>query len=145
MRSILRVVTALLGLVAAVVGVWALGWPSSFSSAVNFPPHEHFVHDVGAFQLGIGATLLLALIWADALGVALAGYVIGGAAHTVAHAVDADLGGSALQTWLVGLSALLALGALVFRLRERGWVVGYVDTTASPAKLAVPSPDVREP
>jgi len=30
---------------------------------VNFPSHRHFVHDVGAFQLGIGVTLLLAMIW----------------------------------------------------------------------------------
>ena len=132
MRSMVRVVAALLGLVAVVVGVWALGWPSSFSSAVNFPPHEHFVHDVGAFQLGIGVTLLLALIWADALPVALAGYLVGGVAHTVSHVVDADLGGSALQTWVVLLSAVLALVALIVRLRELGWVVGYVSPAASP-------------
>ncbi|MEW2328210.1 PPOX class F420-dependent oxidoreductase [Micromonospora chersina] len=115
-----------------VVGVWALARAASFSSAVGFPPHEHFVHDVGAFQLGIGATLLLALIWADALAVALAGYVVGAVAHTVSHVVDADLGGSAAQTWLVGLSALLALAALVARLRQLGWVVGYVDPAPAP-------------
>ncbi|RQW84091.1 PPOX class F420-dependent oxidoreductase [Micromonospora globispora] len=128
-----RVVAAALGLVAVVIGVWALRWPSSFSSAVNFPPHEHFVHDAGAFQLGIGATLLLALIWADALAVALAGYVVGGVAHTASHLVDAHVGGSAAQTWVVGLSALLALVAMIARLRESGWVVGYVDAATAPA------------
>ncbi|WP_446218638.1 PPOX class F420-dependent oxidoreductase [Micromonospora sp. IBHARD004] len=133
MRSIVRVVAGLLGLAAVAVGVWALGWPSSFSSAVGFPPQEHFVHDVGAFQLGIGATLLLALIWADALAVALAGYLVGGVAHTVSHVVDADLGGSATQTWLVGLSSLLAAVALAIRCRELGWVVGTVDPAPSPA------------
>ncbi|MGC5020333.1 PPOX class F420-dependent oxidoreductase [Micromonospora sp. DT47] len=133
MRSIVRAMVALLGLAAVVVGVWALVGPSSFSSAVDFPPQEHFVHDVGAFQLGIGVTLLLALIWADALAVALAGYLVGGIAHTVAHVVDADLGGSAGQTVLVLLTAVVALVALVFRLRELGWVVGYVSPSASPA------------
>ncbi|MFG2058598.1 PPOX class F420-dependent oxidoreductase [Micromonospora sp. NPDC048930] len=133
MRSMVRVVAALLGAASVVVGVWALTRPHSFSEAVNFPPHEHFVHDVGAFQLGIGATLLLALIWADALAVALAGYLVGAAAHTVSHVIDADLGGSAAQTWAVGLSAVLALAALVARLRQLGWVVGYVDPAPAPA------------
>ncbi|SCG40080.1 PPOX class F420-dependent oxidoreductase [Micromonospora inositola] len=131
MRSIVRVLVALLGLAAMVVGVWALVAPASFSSAVDFPPSEHFVHDVGAFQLGIGATLLLALIWSDALAVALAGYLVGGAAHTVSHAIDGEVGGSAVQTWLVLLLAVLALVALVYRLRELGWVVGYVSPSAA--------------
>ncbi|MGR6317499.1 PPOX class F420-dependent oxidoreductase [Micromonospora soli] len=133
MRNMVRVVAALLGAVAVVVGVWALTRPQSFSSAVAFPPHEHFVHDIGAFQLGIGVTLLLALIWADALAVALAGYVVGGAAHTVVHVLDTDLGGGAGQTWVIGLTAALALAALVVRLRQFGWVVGYVDATPSAA------------
>ncbi|MER5334434.1 PPOX class F420-dependent oxidoreductase [Micromonospora sp. NPDC002717] len=140
MRSLGRGVAALLGAASVIIGLWALLRPFSFSSAVNFPPHEHFVHDVGAFQLGIGMTLLLALIWADALAVALAGFLVGGAAHTVSHLVDADAGGSAAQTWLVGLSAVLALVALVARLRQLGWVVGYVD----PAPSAVWAPLVRQ-
>ncbi|MCW3839174.1 PPOX class F420-dependent oxidoreductase [Micromonospora yasonensis] len=133
MRGLVRGAAALLGVAALVAGVWALTRPDSFSSMVAFPPHEHFVHDVGAFQLGIGATLLLALIWADGMAVALAGYFVGGVAHTVSHLVDADLGGSAAQTWVVGVSAGLALVALVARLRQLGWVVGYVDPAPAPA------------
>jgi hypothetical protein len=108
-------------------------WPDSFSAAVNFPPHRHFVHDVGAFQLGIGATLLLATIWTDAVAVALAGYLVGGIAHTAAHAVDTHLGGSTVQTWSIGLLTVLAAVALVGRLPELGWVVGNVRTTPTPA------------
>jgi PPOX class probable F420-dependent enzyme len=133
MRSIVRASTALLGLVAVVVGVWALIGPDSFSASVNFPPHRHFVHDVGAFQIGIGVTLLLATIWADALAVALAGYLVGGAIHTVAHVVDGHLGGSTVQTWLIGLSSVLATAALTVRWRELGWVVGTVDAALAPA------------
>ncbi|NES16432.1 PPOX class F420-dependent oxidoreductase [Micromonospora sp. PPF5-17] len=128
-----RVVVALLGVASLVVGVWALTGPDSFASAVAFPPQVHFVHDVGAFQFGIGATLLLALIWADGPAVALAGYLVGAVAHTVSHVVDAELGGSPAQTWLVGLSAVLALVGLVARLRQLGWVVGHVDPAPAPA------------
>jgi PPOX class probable F420-dependent enzyme len=133
MRSVVRVTAALLGLLTAVTGVWALMWPDSFSTFVNFPPHRHFVHDVGAFQIGMGVTLLLATIWVDALMVALAGYVVGGAAHTVSHTVDAHLGGSTAQTWLVGVLSLLAAVALAVRWRARGWVAGEVGAAATPA------------
>ena len=132
MRTAIKAIAALLGLLAAVAGVWALGWPGSFSDFVNFPPHRHFVHDVGAFQLGIGATLLLATIWADALMVALGGYLVGAIAHTINHLVDSDQGGSSAQTWLIGVAALLAAVALVARWRQLGWVVGAAGTSASP-------------
>lgn len=132
MRTAIKAIAALLGLLSAAAGVWALGWPGSFSDFVNFPPHRHFVHDAGAFQLGIGATLLLATIWADALMVALGGYLVGAVAHTINHLVDTDQGGSPAQTWLIGISALLAAVALVARWRQLGWVVGAVGTAASP-------------
>jgi PPOX class probable F420-dependent enzyme len=137
MSTFVRAVTGLLGLIAAAVGVWALGWPAAFSDTVDFAPNQHFVHDVGAFQLGIGATLVLALIWADAAACALAGYVIAGVAHTTVHAVDADLGGSPAQTWLIGLSSLLAAAALVARWRELGGVLGPVDAAPAPAWAAL--------
>jgi PPOX class probable F420-dependent enzyme len=128
-----RGLLAALGLLTSVVGGWALARPESFSEFVNFPPHEHFGHDVGAFQLGLGMALLLATIWADAAAVVLAGYVIGGVAHTVSHVTDAHLGGSATQTGLIGLLSLLAAIALVIRWRELGWVVGAVGGTATAA------------
>src|SRR5688572_5868433 len=54
-------VCALLMLVA---GAWALASPSTFADVVGFDrAGEHFLHDAGAFQLGIGAGLFLALIW----------------------------------------------------------------------------------
>jgi PPOX class probable F420-dependent enzyme len=126
MRHVIRAIGALLGGLAVVVGVWALVSPEGFSEAVNFPPHRHFVHDVGAFQLGIGMTLLLAMIWADAFMVAVAGYAVGGVAHTLSHVVDHDLGGSSLQTVVIGLLTALALVALVARWQQLHWVVGAV-------------------
>ncbi len=140
MRMFVRATTVVFGLTATSVGVWAVGWPHRFSDAVGFTPHRHFVHDVGAFQLGIGVALLLATIWADAIAVNLAGYVAASAVHTAAHVMDADLGGSAPQTWAIGLSGALAVAALAMRWRELGWVLG----TVSPPATAVWAPLARQ-
>ena len=45
-------ITALIGLFPAAIGVWCLIDPRSFAESVGFPAHEHFAHDVGAFQYG---------------------------------------------------------------------------------------------
>lgn len=49
--------TGLTGTATTIAGIWALLAPRSFAGAVNFPEHEHFLHDVGAFQIGLGAML----------------------------------------------------------------------------------------
>lgn len=133
MRHLLRLVTVLLSGSSLAVGGWAMLRPAAFSAFVNFPPHEHFVHDIGAFNLGIGATLLVATVWADAVAVALAGYLVAGVAHTLAHVQDRDLGGSVAQTWMIGLSTVGAAVALVARCRELGWVLGRVAGSDTPA------------
>src|SRR2546430_3178175 len=67
-HSYLLAATAASGIVMLAAGLCALVAPHSFAALASFPPYnEHFVHDLGAFQLGIGVTLLLALIWRDAL------------------------------------------------------------------------------
>jgi PPOX class probable F420-dependent enzyme len=131
-RTFVRSVTALAGIISLAVGIWGIASPSSFADSVDFPASVHFIHDVGAFQLGIGATLLLALIWRDALAVALGGFLVGSIAHSVIHAVDLDLGGGATQLWLLVLWALLVAVTLYVRLRELGWVVGEVATATTP-------------
>jgi hypothetical protein len=118
-----RGVAALLGAVTVVLGAWALLAPRSFYDALAaFPPYNrHFLHDVGAFQLGIGAALLLALRWRDGLVVALGGYAVGAIAHTVSHLVDSGLGGRPAFDIpaLTGLAAL-AVVALVLWARRAG-------------------------
>ncbi|HEV7624988.1 MAG TPA: PPOX class F420-dependent oxidoreductase [Streptomyces sp.] len=122
----------------AVAGLWPLAAPRSFADAVGFPVSaadgsaEHFLHDVGAFQLGIAAALLLACVWYDALATALAGFFVAGAVHAVNHAVDLDHGG---QAWSMVLLAVVAVAvglALGVRLRQLGWVVGGVSSAARP-------------
>lgn len=125
--------STLAGLGMLVGGFWSLLAPDSFARFVRFPANDHFLHDLGAFQLGAGVALLLALIWADALATALTGFLVTNVVHTSNHFRDTDLGGSAWQTWsLAALSVLVAL-ALAVRLRQLGYVVGQVGTAASPA------------
>jgi hypothetical protein len=99
-------------------GLAALLDPSQFATAVNFSYNEHFIHDAGAFQFGIAATLVLALWWRDSLVVALAGFLISNTIHAVNHAVDQALGGHRSDPWaLAAVSVLIAL-ALFIRVRQ---------------------------
>lgn len=94
-----------------VFGVWALVWPRSFASFIDFPPYNHhLLHDVGAFQIGIGISLGLAMIDCDGLTVALTGFVVSGTLHTLNHGIDLALGGHAMDSW--GLGALVVVAAV---------------------------------
>ncbi|UXA04793.1 PPOX class F420-dependent oxidoreductase [Mycobacterium sp. SMC-2] len=125
-------VTAAVGALTTGIGIWCLIDPNSFADAVGFDAHRHFLHDVGAFQLGLGVTLLLALIWADALATALAGSVVANTVHTVNHVVDLEVGGSAAQAWVLGVASVALALAFVVRLRQLGYVLGSVGTAANP-------------
>jgi PPOX class probable F420-dependent enzyme len=116
-----------------VFGIWALGWPAGFADYVRFPEHEHFVHDVGAFQIGLGAGLALALLWRDARATVLAGFLVANTVHAWTHAIDGDLGGRDSDAWLLGGLSLLVAVALWLRLRQLGYVVGPVRPATTPA------------
>jgi hypothetical protein len=100
-----------------VPGVWAFGWPRSFyDNVATYPPYNlHLVHNVGAFQLGIAAALAGALVWRDALTVALFGGTVGCGFHAISDFLDNDLGGSAGAPWV--LSVLTTLLAAAFATR----------------------------
>lgn len=106
----------------AVFGLWAMVGPRSFFEQVaRFEPYnQHFLQDVGAFQLGLGAVLLLALRYSDSLASGLLGVGIGSSAHVVSHAVGTDLGGSPAIDIpaLAILSGLLLVGGIM-RVRHR--------------------------
>ncbi len=131
-RAYLVTVTALVGLANVWIGIWCLVNPGSFADFVRFEAHEHFLHDVGAFQLGLGVMLLLALIWADALATALTGFIVANTIHMVNHMTDLSLGGSAAQAWVLGVVSLALVAAFVLRLRQLGYVLGAVGTAADP-------------
>ncbi|MCV7195941.1 PPOX class F420-dependent enzyme [Mycobacterium angelicum] len=125
-RRYLITVTTLIGLLTIGIGVWCLIDPGSFAQFVGFGEHEHFLHDVGAFQVGLGATLLLALIWSDALATSITGFLLANTIHTVNHVLDLNLGGSPAQAWLLGATSAALAFALVLRLRQLGYVLGYI-------------------
>jgi hypothetical protein len=114
------VVTAIVvaGLEMVVAGGWAWLAPRSFAAAVDFPYHEHFLHDAGVFQIGVGVALLAALVWRDARAVTLTGFVTANTLHAFNHAVDRHLGGHASDPYALGVLSLLTGAALVLRVRQ---------------------------
>jgi hypothetical protein len=117
-------VAVVAGLQFAALGAWAMVAPRSFFDArASFEPYnQHFLQDIGAFQVGLGAVLLLAG-WrarADGLALALLGVGVGAALHAVSHLVGRDLGGKPETDipYLVGLAAVL-LGSAAALLRAR--------------------------
>jgi uncharacterized protein YjeT (DUF2065 family) len=115
-----RLVAVGVGLVFVGAGVWAFVAPRSFfENAAAFEPYNaHFVRDIGAFQLGLGAVLLLGVWVRDALFAALAGVAVGAVAHLVAHIVDRHAGGQpVVDIPAFGLVAGLLVAAAIVRAR----------------------------
>jgi hypothetical protein len=109
------------GLVA--LGLWAMVDPQSFFEGIALfePYNQHFLQDLGALQIGLGAVLLLAglIPTLDALTVALVGVGIGGALHAVSHLIGIDLGGRpAIDIPVFGGLAVVLLFAGVMRWRR---------------------------
>lgn len=102
-----------------VSGVWAFFAPRSFfDNIATFEPYNrHFLHDGGAFSIGLGAVLVFALVtsW-DTIRVALAGVGVGAVMHVISHAVDNDLGGRSTDIpGLIVVAVVLVYGAAVHR------------------------------
>lgn len=92
--------------------------PEGFFQAVaDFEPYNgHLLQDIGAFQLGLGATLVLAAFFTvDALAAALIGVGLGAAAHVVSHLLSLDSGGRPELDVpsLSGLAVLLLVGGVI--------------------------------
>lgn len=119
MSRLPRVVAIIVGLLMVVLGIWAFAAPRSFFNQIaNFPPYNrHLFHDLGAFQFGIGAVLLLAVTWADALAAALGGAAAGATLHLVSHIMDRDLGGKDSDPILLALLAAALIIATAVRRR----------------------------
>lgn len=105
------------------LGVWAMVAPRSFfdTLAVFEPYNAHFVHDIGAFQLGLGAVLLIAAFVGDALLVALSGVAVAATAHLLSHVTDRGLGGTpSTDIPFFALIVVVLIGAAVSRARAAG-------------------------
>ena len=117
-----RVVAAVGGISFVALGAWSLIAPRSFFDTIaRFEPYnQHFLQDVGAFQIGLGVVLLLAGLPAyfDGLAAALIGGGIGSALHTVSHVVGINLGGNP-ATDIPALAALSAILVVAGWFRRR--------------------------
>jgi hypothetical protein len=111
-------VVIIIGLFTLAFGIWAFFAPASFAEFVAFPYNRHLLHDVGAFQIGIGVTLLLALLWADSVMVVLAGYVVGSSFHVVSHIIDRHIGGHGYDPLVLGLLVVVGLAGMYARARR---------------------------
>lgn len=116
-----RIVAVLFGLFLTVFGLWAFfATRSFFDQIANFPPYNrHLLHDIGAFQTGLGLTLLIAAVWTDALGAVLAGNGIGATMHAAAHWWDRDLGGRSSDPYALTILAVVVLAVAWLRRRSR--------------------------
>lgn len=113
------ITTSGLGLLTLFFGAWALAFPRSFFETVaTFEPYNrHFVHDAGAFSIGVAAALLLAAWGCSGLVVALGGFLVAETLHVLSHLLDRDLGG---RPWLdISFLAAQCLVALVVLVRAR--------------------------
>lgn len=113
-----RVAVAVFGVTMIVLGLWAWLAPTSFAEFVNFPVHIHFLHDAGVFQIGIGVSLLAALVVRDALLVVLTGFLVANSLHAVNHGIDLALGGHVGDMPALASFSVLAAVALYLRVRQ---------------------------
>ena len=105
-----------------VTGAWSFVDPESFFRIVaRFPPYNrHLFHDLGAFKLGIGVTLVAAWRLRDSLPVALLGAATAAALHAVSHFMDRSLGGRPTDPYTLLLFAVVvAAGAARLKRRPR--------------------------
>jgi hypothetical protein len=118
--GVARTICILAGLFYLVFGIWAFVAPQGFfDSIAGYPPYnEHLIHDIGAFEIGIGASLFAGLRWRDALTAVLVGAATGSIAHAAAHWMDRDLGGKASDPWFISLLAIMVIVGAVLRARE---------------------------
>ena len=90
-----RVLAALIGAFYVLTGAWALLAPQSFFNAVaTFAPlNIHLLHDAGAFQVGLGLALTVAVATRAPLRVPLVAVLAASVLHVIAHVEDVHLGG----------------------------------------------------
>jgi hypothetical protein len=125
----IRIVALIAGISFVVLGLVALVSPRwFFENLGNYPPfNEHFIHDIGSFDLGIGAGLLAALRVASGLSAALVAAAVGSSAHAVAHIMDRGQGGDPSHPYVFSVLALILVWAAITSIRK--------DTDKAPVSL----------
>jgi hypothetical protein len=128
MRSAAKVIAGFAAVFHLGVGLWAFAAPLSFFEIVGpYPPYnEHFLHDIGAFNLGLGAAAIAGLLFADALVAVLTALAVAEVMHEIAHITDRLLGGYPSDPYTLGALVVVVLVGLLAAARS-------VDRHRSPA------------
>ncbi|MEY2449011.1 MAG: hypothetical protein QOH79_2487 [Acidimicrobiaceae bacterium] len=101
----------------ALQGVWAFVAPRSwFDALATFEPfNEHFVHDIGTFQMGIGVAAVVSAFRVKAIVAGLAGLATFQVLHVVSHVIDRDSGGRpGFDIPSLSILTILTVIALIF-------------------------------
>lgn len=117
-----RVVAAVIGVFYLVFGAWAFLAPLSFFSAVATfaPPNVHLLHDLGAFQVGLGLVLTLPVALRAPLRAPLIAVLVASILHVISHLEDIRLGGHPTTDLPVLTVICIALAAaLAFEVRAK--------------------------
>ncbi len=117
-----RIIALVIGVFYLLVGLWAFLDPASFYSLVATfqPSNPHFLHDLGAFQFGLGLALLLPAVLGRGLRPVLVAVLAASLLHLVAHVEDVRLGGHpATDFTVLGLICLALAVALILDTRSR--------------------------
>jgi hypothetical protein len=106
-----QVIVALAGAMHLLVGLAMLLAPMWFFVTIGtFPPfNRHYTGDMGAFQLALGAGLLLAARSPARQRLLVAVAAGGNLVHLLNHAYDALLSRASLSYWLADAGPLLVL------------------------------------
>jgi hypothetical protein len=139
-------ITLVIGALAMLVpGVWAFFAPVGFADTIaTFDPYNrHYLHDLGAFQIGVGVAALVAIWVRDGAVVGLSGLLAADGLHAVSHFMDRGLGGRSTDAPLITLVAVLALVALVARMRALRRQPGdsYAGGAGTAVQVVPPSAD----
>lgn len=120
MTRFVRPAALLLGLAMIANGLWAFLDPQGFyDTLATYPPYnEHLFHDVGAFTIGLGAAVLLALFVADVLLAGLSTLAIASVMHAISHIIDRDLGGRSTDPLALSAFAVVVIAVTVLRARS---------------------------
>jgi uncharacterized membrane protein len=118
-----------------VAGLWAFIAPDSFFGVIApFPPFSrHLFHDLGAFQVGLGLTLVLGATARGALMPALLAVLVASVLHLASHLEDRALGGHSSDPLSLGLlCALLAAAVVLERRATASAAKGGVEAVGGP-------------
>lgn len=120
-RRVAHVIALLAGSSMVATGLWAFVAPDVFFERIaSFEPfNAHFIRDLASFQIGLGAVLILATRWNDALLVGLGAAAIGSAWHLVSHVIDYGDGSGASDLVMFTLTPLILVTGVVAGSRQR--------------------------